>query len=257
MTRTCLIVFSAILFIQTHVGAQISITTGFSNRFQTGNKTADPVKSNSYRESDIRERYLFDTYPLGLDYQRNKFNLSTEISLSSHKLDVNFKSRNFQGSNGSSTSTSEFYYNTINYGYLGVRISPQRVAEMNENFDLLFGPMIQVQWLLYENEYDHSYQYEHVYRIDNPWTMVTTIVETNSSSTEEFDGLYLEKQTGLIGFSLQPRLSFQKWRLLFNLSAGYGFTARRNLKIGKTAWEDKFFGFCELGLKFAYQLGGE
>lgn len=263
MLATRIFILTSTLFILTYSNGQVSLSFGFSNKFQTDNNYDNDGNAwfGGRITSKVREQYLTNSYSLGADFQRNKFNLVVDMCLWANKLTVNSTSYSAHGSQTGSNSTSRTYDYSINYGYLGVKISPQRVYEIKENFDILLGPFFQFQLRMYEREYNHLTTVEHYSSYYNPWAAGGTgayeSTTTSSTNTDEFNRMDLTRESGLLGLYLYPKMKFNKCFVSLNLSGGFGFTSRRDLTDGKAAWEDKIYGFGEVGFKFGYIMGGK
>lgn len=253
MLTTRFFLLVSALFILTNSYGQVSFSIGTSNKFQTDNNYVGPTPFfGSGLKSKVREEYWIDSYSIGMDYKRNKFNLMVDVCLSTNKLKVSSSSNYASGNGYGYNSTTKTYNYSINYGYFGLKISPQRNYEINENFDLSIGPFFQFQLRVYEREYDHlrTDTYYHNYN----YTGTPNIYESTSTDTEEFNGMDITRESGLLGVYIYPKVKFSNYFITLFLSGGLGSTSRRNLIEGDAAWEDKIYGFCEIGFKFGYGL---
>jgi hypothetical protein len=260
MTAIRLIAFAIILLISSTLYAQISLTVGMNNKFQFDNNYEIPPYGFSRdHEVSLKEHYLFDSYSLGANFQRNKFNLMVDMLFSVNKISATTHYYNTIGKKNyhkSSTTTRNY---KVNYGYFGLRVSPQHLNVYSERFSLLFGPIFQLQMRLSEREFDHFSSYDSHTSFYNSLTMATDKYEKHSSSQTEFDGMNLTQEAAQIGFGIYPKITLnnEKLQIIFNISGGLGFTSRRDLMNQGNAWDRHFYGYCEAGIKFGYQLGGD
>lgn len=226
---------------------QVSLSIGFSNKFQTDNKHDEGNSWYGGRYTvKVHEQYLINAYSCGIDYQRNKFNLMVDMCLWTNKLAVTSASYYSNGYQSGSISTTTTYDYRVNYGYLGLRISPQRVFEIKENVDIVFGPFVQFQLRVYEREYDHMITNDYYSSSSSTWSVTT--------DNSEFNGMDLTRESGILGISLYPKIKFNKYTLSLMLSGGLGLTSRRDLTYTNAAWSDKMYGFGEIGFKVGYRL---
>ena len=229
---------------------QISVTIGASNKFQSDN-----IYKYSYvyknTERSIREQNVFDSYIIGIEYQRKKLNLMIDLTLSTNNLRVSSLTTN-QIVNDRIVKYKNY---SIGYGFLGVRLSPRYILKTKEEkFDLLIGPLFQIQWKLYERESEHWDSLYHRHSYYDNWSGYSSSSVEISSSTQEFDGMSIAPQSVIMGFSINPNIYIKKLHINFNLSVGMGITTRRDNLYPK---ENNVYGFAELGIKFGYQIGAK
>lgn len=237
--------------------AQISISVGASHRFRSDLKFDNDGNSwyGGLKQSEIKEHIFVDNQTVGIDYAKGDFNFLADFSISTNKLLINSSSSISHGSSsGSSTSTTAHQY-SINYGYLGLRLSPQKVYQISKNMDLRSGFLLEGQTRIFEREYDHHSYYRYHSFHYNPWTQVSNSYSSETVSKSEYNGMDLEKFAALIGATLHPTFHYKKCDFILNLSGGIGSTFRRDLAMKPTIWDEKIYFWGELGIRVAYQLG--
>jgi len=242
------------LFLSHYSMSQWSISFGISNKIQTDKYSEPPYYYSGKYTSQVKEENAIDGLSIGVEYKRNNFILVSDVVMDFHMLKVNtFISHNAY-QQASTSSTQNFYNYNVNYGLLGLRISPQFFVVNNKIFGLTMGPSILIQHRLYENEFNHYDSTYYKYSYYNQWTNESFYFPSSSASDTEYDGITISSTTGRFGLLVTPRIELNDLSILINISAGIGSTVRSN---NQKIWgleNHKVYLFCQYGLKFVYPL---
>lgn len=154
---------------------------------------------------------------------------------------------------GSKNSTTTHAY-SIDYGYVGLRLSPQRVYQLFKNTELRVGPLMEVSTRIFERERNHLKRYTYSSNYYYGWAQDYIPYSSESTSKEEFNGMDLEKYAILIGGTLSPTYRYKRFDFILNLSGGIGSAFRRDITAEPGIWDEKMYFWGEIGLRVAYQL---
>ena len=240
---------------------QLSLSFGALKRSEQPTFYSDSLFKELFKSS-FHNIYRHDYFNLTVGYDKQLFSLQAEVGFTATKQTFRSISRHDHVTNHGQAHDIEIGYHdfSVGFGYMNVKLAPSIIIFRKKSVNLIVGPFVQMDVLLYENERNHkdSTVMYNSYNLPNnpPWS--TTPEYTVSYAP--FNGLQCNSVLFSGGIGFQLRYTYKKIQFLPVVSLGIMSGTRAYEAQASTGWptlfdpyDNLFYG--EVGLKIGYVFG--
>lgn len=206
--------------------AQVVIDIGTSFSFE----------KNTFFDNEESNRIINPFFLLGISYQKEKALHSFQLKFLSKSIDFSsIRKRSYYASSGDFyRSETKFLETKMRFSYLGFKYSLSLVALNKKHFSLYVGPFVELDLLVFEDEYFHKDSTIFYSRFNGVsfneateelsyYTTTGTSIELNNN---EFDMVNLSKMYFGLGINVKTRFKYKQIFIGVGISFGLNNTNR-------------------------------